>query len=153
MENRLFCEYKFKFYLNASHSIIINGRQGEVHPHTWEFVLEILVPRDEFLEFRIYEEAVERFFNQFQNRTINEVEPFDAVVPTLENMLDYFGGKLRSIIQKRGGALMQIEGSETPTRSYVISYTRDSEYLSSVEQYSEDSLSRILDKMLDDIIQ
>lgn len=35
MTNTTFREYKFKFYLNANHFIVINGKEGEVHPHTW----------------------------------------------------------------------------------------------------------------------
>lgn len=31
--------YRFKFYLNANHYIIINGVEGETHPHTWELPL------------------------------------------------------------------------------------------------------------------
>ena len=34
-------EYKFKFYLNANHYIIIDGKEGEQHPHTWEFMVHI----------------------------------------------------------------------------------------------------------------
>ena len=31
MTNTTFREYKFKFYLNANHFIVINGKEGEVH--------------------------------------------------------------------------------------------------------------------------
>ena len=42
MATRLYREYKFKFYLNANHYIIINGKNGQTHPHTWEFVFYIM---------------------------------------------------------------------------------------------------------------
>ena len=35
--------YRFKFYLNANHYIIINGVEGETHPHTWEFTIDIMI--------------------------------------------------------------------------------------------------------------
>lgn len=152
MEDKLFCEYRFKFYLNASHSILINGRQGEVHPHTWEFTLDILVPRNEFKEFNSYEQNPARFFARYQNLTLNDVQPFDTIVPTLENMVEYFGNELRSSIKKDGGELLRIEGSETPTRSYIISYDRKSDYMDSVEDNSEIAFDRMLEKMLDDIL-
>ena len=50
-ENRLFREYRLKFYLNANHFVIINNKKGETHPHTWEFTLNILVGRESFVEF------------------------------------------------------------------------------------------------------
>lgn len=152
MEDRLFCEYRFKFYLNASHSILINGRQGAVHPHTWEFTLDILVPRNEFKEFNSYEQNPADFFAQYQNITLNDVQPFDTIVPTLENMVEYFGDELRKSIRNDGGELLRIEGSETPTRSYVISYDRSSVYMDSVEDNSEAALDKMLEKMLDDIL-
>ena len=152
MKDRLFCEYRFKFYLNASHSILINGRQGAVHPHTWEFTLDILVPRNEFKEFNSYEQSPADFFAQYQNITINDLSPFDTIVPTLENMVEYFGDELRKIIRNDGGELLMIEGSETPTRSYIISYDRRSDYMDPIEDNSKVALDKMLEKMLDDIL-
>jgi len=153
MERKLFREYRFKFYLNASHSIIINGRQGEVHPHTWEFTVLILIQREGFVEFRDFEKAIEQFFARYQNHTMNDIEPFNTVIPTLENIVDYFGDALRNIIRDSGGELVQIEGSETPSRSYIISYEHSTDFLSNVNQRTEQSVSKVLDNMLDDILQ
>ncbi len=153
MENKLFFEYRFKFYLNASHSIIINGRQGDVHPHTWEITLELLVPRSNFKQFNVFEQEINRFFEQYQNKTVNDVPPFDVTMPTLESMVEYFGARLREIIQDMGGELTRIEGSESPTRSYIISYDREAEYLSRIQAYSEEALAGILDRMLDEILK
>lgn len=153
MEDRLFREYQFKFYLNAGHSISFNGQQGETHPHTWEFLIDILIQREKFVEYNVYEKAVELFFQQYQDAKLNDIEPFDTVVPTLENMVDCFGQKIRQIIDDMGGVLRRIEGSETPTRSYSISYENDSVYLESIEKYSKESISVILDSLLDSMIQ
>ncbi len=152
MERKLFREYRFKFYLNASHSIIINGRQGEVHPHTWEFAVLILLQREDFHEFSDYERAVEQFFVRYQNRTMNDVEPFNVVIPTLENIVEYAGEALQEIIREKGGELVRIEGSETPSRSYIISYEHSSDFLSDVERNTQGSISTMLDHVLDDIL-
>ncbi len=149
MEQQLLRKYIFKFYLNGSHSIVINGNKGDVHPHTWEIVLEVVLQRSEFVQFSVYEKVVELFFSRYQNRTLNEVKPFDLIVPTLENMVEYFGEELRKLLRSEGGDLAKIEGSETPTRSYVISYTKDSEYLTGIRRNSERAVSDILDRMLD----
>lgn len=148
MRNRLLCKYKFKFYLNASHYIIINGKQGEAHPHTWEFILDVVLPNSEFVQFSVYERTIESFFATYQNRTINDLAPFDAIIPTLENMVEYFGDAIRERIQAVGGQLEQIEGSETPTRSYVISYDQDEVFLTGAEQTAQAALSDVLDQAL-----
>lgn len=148
MRNRLLCKYKFKFYLNASHYIIINGKQGEAHPHTWEFILDVILPNSEFVQFSVYERTIESFFATYQNQTINDLAPFDAIIPTLENMVEYFGDAIRERIQAVGGQLEQIEGSETPTRSYVISYDQDEVFLTGAEQSAQAALSDVLDQAL-----
>lgn len=149
MENQLLRKYIFKFYLNGSHSIIINGEMGDVHPHTWEFILKVVLQKSEFVQFSVYERAIERFFSRYQNRTLNEVEPFDLMIPTLENMVEYFGEELRKLLRGEGGELESVEGSETPTRSYVVSYEQDSQYLEGIRRSSEKAVSDILDRMLD----
>lgn len=151
MESKLTRVYRFKFYLNGGHSILIGGHQGQVHPHTWEFSLKILLQKQEFVEFNVYEKEINQFFGRYQNQTLNNVEPFDAVMPTLENMVEFFGEQLRMLIRAVGGELMEIEGSETPTRSYLISYEGDSIYLDNTTRFSGESVSRIMDRMLDQI--
>lgn len=152
MQRKLFRKYRFKFYLNASHSIIIAGRQGDVHPHTWELTLIILTQRDEMVEFANFEKSIEKFLTPYQNRTINELAPFDVVIPTLENLVEYFGDTLRGIIREQGGDLLQIEGSETPSRSYVISYAQSPDYASSTDEYTQSVLGKTLDHLLDDML-
>lgn len=152
MNKGIFSEYRFKFYLNASHSIVINGKQGEVHPHTWEIALTILVERNEFMEFNVYEKAAEKFISQYQDQTMNDVKPFDTIVPTLENIVDYFGAELREVMHDVGGELMRIEGSETPTRSYAVSYMRDDEYLGDVKGKTDVALEQMIDEMLKNML-
>lgn len=149
MSDRLFRKYQFKEYLNASHSITINGKQGKVHPHTWEFVLDIMIVKKEFTEFNYYEKVINDFFDIYQNNTINAIEPFDLIIPTLENLTEYFGDELRKQLRKSGGELIEIVGSETPTRSYIIDYSNDSDYIRNISEETADSMKNIIDRMLD----
>lgn len=152
MNNTLYREYKFKFYLNANHFIIIDGKEGQRHPHTWEFMVDILMNNDEFVQFDAYEKAIDEYFNKYQNRVINEIAPFDHVIPTLENMSDYFIHDVRGIVKNLGGELIKMESSETPTRSYVISFEREIGFLESVRKNSEKKVDGIIDSVLDNIL-
>ena len=87
---KLYREYRLKSYLNMNHYIIINGRQGQTHPHTWEFVITIVVAGDQFVEFRKFEMLIEQYLEKYQNQILNTIEPFDVVVPTIENVTDQF---------------------------------------------------------------
>lgn len=120
-------QYKFKFYLNSSHSIIKDGVLRDKHPHTWEISLHIVNIRKEFVPFGKIEKSVEEYFSLYQNKYLNEIKPFDVVNPTLENMADYFKDGLSKILNDLGWVLILLEMSETPSRTYVISLLDDVE--------------------------
>ena len=152
MNNTMYREYKFKFYLNANHYIIIDGREGQCHPHTWEFMVDIVMNNEEFVQFDAYEKAIDEYFNQYQNRVINEIPPFDHIIPTLENMSDYFVHDIRRIVKNLGGELIKMESSETPTRSYIISFEKEAGFMESLRKNSEKKMDWIIDSVLDHIL-
>lgn len=118
-------QYKFKFYLNASHAISIQGKLGQNHPHTWEITLNTLKLLDGFIRFNELEKRIEEFFETYQDKLLNEIDPFDVVNPTLENCCEYFKTQLQSILNEEGWVLLMIEMSETPTRTFVINTLED----------------------------
>lgn len=113
-------EYELKFYLNAQHYVVFDGHKGEEHPHTWEFTLTIAIPKSEVIPFSVFERGVNEYLAPYQNRVMNEVPPFDTVMPTLESMVEEFVGPLEDIVTKAGGTLVRLKGSEGPTRSYTL---------------------------------
>jgi len=79
-------QYQYKFYLNASHSIYIDNKKGQNHPHTWEIVLDTIKVVDGFVQFNDVEKSIERFLGSYQDKCINEIQPFNVTNPTLENI-------------------------------------------------------------------
>ncbi|MCR3760338.1 6-carboxytetrahydropterin synthase [Clostridium felsineum] len=144
-------EYKFKFYLNASHSIYINGVLGEEHPHTWEIIIYTIKLEEDFIIFNDVEKYVEDYIKKYQDLYINEVEPFTTLNPTLENICKFFKEKFRVLLLDAGWILLSIEISETPTRSYIIDLSREFEnnYEISINKSKimESSLIQKLDKL------
>ena len=116
-----YSQYKFNFYLNASHAIYIDGKLGASHPHTWEIIIRTIKSQKEFVMFNEVENKIEEFLGRYQNHYINDFEPFDAMNPTLENITSYFLEQLEILLEPLGWIVFHIEVSETPTRSYVIS--------------------------------
>lgn len=150
--NTLYREYRFKFYLNANHYIIINGKAGQNHPHTWEFVVQILVDNDKFIQFDQFETSIDEYFDKYQNKVMNDIPPFDHTVPTLENIADYFIYDIREIVHNLGGTLMKMECSETPTRAYVISFEQDRSFIQELRKNTGDKINTIIDNIVDDIM-
>lgn len=151
INEKLFRIYRFKFYVNASHYVFFNGQQGETHPHTWEFGIEMLVKRDSVVQFNKYESAFTAFFDTYQNVTLNDVPPFDTIVPTLENIVDYFGSQLAPITRSLNAVLLELSGSETPTRSYAIRYAQEEPTQEAIEVQAQDAKGIIFDTLLDSI--
>lgn len=140
-------QYKFKFYLDASHAIFIGGNLGERHPHTWEIAFHALKMQDSFLQFGVLEKKIEAFMEQYQNQYMNEIAPFDVLNPTLENCCEYFKEQIKEILIQEGWILLMVEMSETPTRAYVINLLDEE---SSVSRQSAESLA---DSILDGILK
>ncbi len=113
-------QYKYKFYLNANHSILIDGVMGQVHPHTWEIVIEVIKVVEGFVQFSFVEKAIEELLSKYQDKYINEIEPFDEINPTLENISEYFKEAIKQELKRDGWMLLRLEISETPARSYII---------------------------------
>lgn len=120
-------QYQYKFYLNASHSIFINNKKGQNHPHTWEIMIDTIKVVDGFVQFNDIEKGVEKFLSTYQDKYINDVPPFNVTNPTLENICDYFKDSIRQLLAEMGWLLLRIEISETPARAYIIDLVDDSE--------------------------
>ncbi len=152
MRNDALREYRFKLYLNANHFVVFNGVKGESHPHTWEFGIEVLVDRDKFIPFLDFEKVIENYLEQYQDKLINDIPPFDSVIPTLENMMDYFAPIFYEEVKKIGGLLIKIEASETPSRTYVYSFRGRDEYLNDIKEHMRIALINIVDSVVEESI-
>ena len=122
-----------------------NGVMGETHPHTWEIVINVVKGRDETVKFHHLEHRVEEFLSAYQDKTLNDVPPFDMINPTLENICEYFKEELTKILNRNGWIFLMMEISESPSMSYVVSLIDDS--------YTEEmqTINSITDRILKDI--
>lgn len=116
----IYHQYKYKFYLNLNHSICINQKQGEIHPHTWEIVVDIATSDTQFREFSQIEKKLEELLEKYQDKHINKIAPFEEVNPTIENAAEVFAAEIKKSIEEAGWLLLTFEISETPSRTYII---------------------------------
>lgn len=152
MPQQVLRSYRLKFYLNAQHYIMIGGRRGETHPHTWEFTLTIGVASHEFTPFSVFEDRVKEALAPYQNQVLNEVEPFDTVMPTLESLVEEFAQTLAPIIDKAGGSLVALEGSEGPTRSYCVRLGA-ADARNQLERDEQVERSRVIDDIVGEMLE
>lgn len=113
--------YRYRFYLDANHFIYSSkGEKGMMHPHTWEFAIELKNKNGDFVLFNRIEEMINEILKPFQNICLNDVPPFDKKVPTLENIGEVFKEVISQKMNGLNWELLQMEISETPSRSYIV---------------------------------
>lgn len=113
--------YRYRFYLDANHFIYSStGEKGMVHPHTWEFAIELKNRNGDFVLFSRIEEMINEILKPYQNICLNDVAPFDKKVPTLENIGEVFKEVISRKMDGVNWELLQMEISETPSRSYIV---------------------------------
>lgn len=152
-------EYRFKFYLNAVHKIIINGTAGQSHPHTWEIVIDAAFDNS-FIMFSIIEKDIEKFLAQYQDQNINEIPPFDKMNPTLENLTWFLKDKIYKLLLSHGWILKKIEVSETPSRTFMIDLNQEknqnsipNNYISDVHYVVNDQISEAINDKISSMNQ
>lgn len=152
MNNSFYRDYRVKMYLNARHYIYIDGNKGEAHPHTWEFSLYVRFVEGTFMEFTKLEKSINALLDPYQNQTLNDIEPFDSLVPTLENMIDYFSDLFAKEIDSMGGVLLQVSASETPTRTCIVNFENNKGMYDKVKSFEEKIKDKIVENQLMAII-
>lgn len=111
--------YKFKYYLNASHSFH-NDREN-AHAHTFAITLFIEIMEKGFISFYEVDKKLEQYFAAYNGQYLNETAAFSDIEPTCENMGDFFYEDIRERLMKYRMHLRQLEIAETPVRKYCIS--------------------------------
>lgn len=114
--------YQYKFYLDATHYVLIDNRLGQVHPHTWEISVMVEVLDDKVIPFSQIEKVIKELISKYQNTLLNDIPPFDETFPTLEVIGDYFTELFEERMKEYKWSLTNFTISETPSRSYITKY-------------------------------
>lgn len=109
-------KYQFKFYMNARHSL----SPDDVHAHTWELAIEVINKEKKYVIFNELERIIENYLEYYENIYLNDVKPFDQLLPIIENMGDVFAYDLEHIFNEKKIYLYSLAISENPIRTYEI---------------------------------
>lgn len=114
------CEYKYKFNLKISHSIEREGEMKNIHFHDISIAVFVLDKGEKFIMYDDTEKKVRDYIKLYNEKYINEIEPFDEVIPTIENIGREFYRNLKIILGEDNYVITKLEISEIPTRTYII---------------------------------
>ena len=56
------------------------------------------------------------------------------------------------MLREHGGELVSVEGSETPTRSYIVSHRNEPEFLEQIEKKQTEQISGVVRYVVDQIM-
>ncbi len=116
--------YRFKFYLNARHSVTFKGKISNIHPHTWEIAISFGTVASETVNFSEFERELEKYFLNYEGKYLNDLPVFQGVNPTMENIGKIMYKDIKNVVNDKNLYFKRIEISENPTRTYIIEFTR-----------------------------
>ena len=115
-----FKAYKLSYYLNAQHSF--DDQKNNIHTHTFHICLYLEdLNKEDFIDYHTVDQAVNQFLNLYSGNYMNEIAPFDRLLPSIENIGEVFYEELKSELIKLEFDLIQLEISENPLRIYSVS--------------------------------
>ncbi len=88
---------------NAAHAIIMAGVMEKLHTHDWQIKITIAgnqLDDDGLLcDFHAIESHLNTIIEPFENRTFNQIPPFDQINPTAENIAMYLSDQMMQLVQ------------------------------------------------------
>lgn len=112
--------YRFKFYLNARHSVTFDDKVSNIHPHTWEIAVVFGCAQSDTVNFSQFEKELEKHFSNYEGKYLNELEDFKNERPTMEGIGKVFYQSIKRIVNSGSLFFITLEISENPTRTYII---------------------------------
>lgn len=111
-------QYQLTFFINATHTVTLSGKRSSHHPHTFEIVC--FVKASQLIEFEKLENNINQVLNQLNNQDLNQLQPFKAQVPTLENITRFLYKVITINLRSLGCQLNKIRVAESPTRAFIV---------------------------------
>ena len=67
-------------------------------------------------------------------------------------MTVHFNDDLKALLRDSGGELVSLEGSEAPTRSYIVSHRNEEEFIEHIGRIQSQQISGIVNYVVDQIV-
>lgn len=106
----------------AGHAIVIKGQRESVHGHNFRVTAVVCgeqLDADGLLcDFHSVERQLRRITGQYNNKSLNETEPFDKINPTAENIArqiaEELDASLASVLRANNARVSAVRVTESP---------------------------------------
>ena len=92
-----------------------------MHFHSFELILFVEDSSEDFVLYGDFEKVVHQCLKPYEYKNLGNIEPFNHIEPTMENIGHVFYSKLEEALKTYGFKLIRLEISETPSRTYIVS--------------------------------
>lgn len=115
-------ELKVENDFAASHSLRgYDGPCERLHGHNWKVVVYVVAEKlDDIgiaVDFKTVKAELNKVMDVLDHRNLNDIEPFDKINPTAENLAKYFYDGLSSVLNDGNVKVNKIEIWETERAS------------------------------------
>ena len=115
-------EISVEYTFAAGHALRgYKGKCENVHGHNYK--VQVMVGGDQLdsagllLDFVDLRRAIKELVERVDHRFLNDVEPFDKINPSAENIAKFFYDELAPQVQERGQQIQAVRVWETDTTS------------------------------------
>lgn len=111
--------YRIRCQFNAVHSLDITNPE-KMHAHTFRVTAYIENVGEELHKIDKCDQLLKEYFSKYKGLHINDVSPFQTVLPTIENMCQVFYEDLTKKLLQEGVRLVKLELGDSPITSYSV---------------------------------
>lgn len=113
-------KYIVRYFLSASHYVVIDGVKSMTHPHNWQIELVIRGDKESIIDYRLLDNKVNEVLTSFEDKVINDKDEFLNIEATTENLGRILCEKLDLVIKGIEYRLIKFTISENASRSFYI---------------------------------
>ncbi|GIV95562.1 MAG: hypothetical protein KatS3mg057_0219 [Herpetosiphonaceae bacterium] len=129
----LFYEIVMDVFFNARHYVVVGGRTGPIHSHSYRLQVACrswsLTEQEHIIVgYAPLRERLEQVVEAYNNHLLNELPPFRRLQPTTENLAAVLFQQLSHVLKDLPIKLISVTVWESPTISITIGYQEAMEH-------------------------
>lgn len=113
-------KYIIRYFLSASHYVIVDGEKSMTHPHSWHIETEVRIKGSSMVNYRVLDKKIEVLLESLEGKIINNEEEFKGIDCTTENLGKVLFKKISDELENMDYSLEKLSISENAARTFIL---------------------------------
>ncbi|MGL5352333.1 MAG: 6-carboxytetrahydropterin synthase [Clostridium sp.] len=113
-------KYIIRYFLSASHFVIVDGEKSMIHPHSWHIETEVSIKGSSMVNYRVLDKRIELILESLDGKIINNEEEFKGIDCTTENLGKVLFKKISKELESMEYSLDKLSISENASRTFIL---------------------------------